>query len=47
MTLEEQEETQLEQDRALEAQFEENERLASGNLSVEREQGCISAVDVL
>lgn len=38
MTLEEQEETQLEQDQALEAQLEENERLASGNLSVEKEQ---------
>lgn len=38
MTLEEQEETQLEHGQALEAQLEEKERLASGNLSVEREQ---------
>jgi len=47
MTLEEQEETQLEQDRVLEAHLEENERLVSGNLSMEREQGCKSASEVL
>uniref|UniRef100_A0A8C9LDU2 Kinesin family member 20B n=1 Tax=Pavo cristatus TaxID=9049 RepID=A0A8C9LDU2_PAVCR len=45
MTLEEQEETQLEQGQALEAHLEEKERLASGNLSMEREQGCKSALD--
>lgn len=39
MTLEEQEQTQIEQDQVLEAKLEETNRLVLGNLSVEREQG--------
>lgn len=39
MTLEEQEQTQIEQDRVLEAKLEETNRLILGNLSMEREQG--------
>lgn len=47
MALEEQEEMQLEQDEMLQAQLEENQKLASGNLSREREQGCKRGLDVL
>jgi len=39
MTLEEQEQTQIEQEQVLEAKLEENSRLVSGNLSRERKQG--------
>lgn len=39
MTLEEQEQTQIEQDQVLEAKLEESNRLVLGNLSMEREQG--------
>lgn len=38
MTLEEQEQTQTEQDKVLEAKLEETNRLLLGNLSMEREQ---------
>uniref|UniRef100_A0A8C5U961 Kinesin family member 20B n=1 Tax=Malurus cyaneus samueli TaxID=2593467 RepID=A0A8C5U961_9PASS len=39
MTLEEQEQTQIEQDQVLEAKLEETNRLVLGNLSMKREQG--------
>lgn len=39
MTLEEQEQTQIEQDHVLEAKLEETNRLILGKLSMEREQG--------
>lgn len=47
MTLEEQEQTQTEQVRVLEAQLEENNRLVLGNLSREKEQGGKIGLNVL
>lgn len=47
MTLEEQEQTQIEQDQVLEAKLEETNRLVWGNFSMEREQGGKIGLDVL
>lgn len=47
MTLEEQEQTQIEQDQVLEAKLEETNRLVLGNLPLEREQGGKIVLNVL
>lgn len=47
MTLEEQEQTQIEQDQVLEAKLEENNRLVLGNLSMERDRGGKILLNVL